>query len=408
MNRFVVFAGWLIIVVGWIATVPIAAQDRAPTSPRTPPPGLSQTRPVGEFEVVAKLMDTMPTGVAVSSEGRVFTNFPRWGDDVRFTVAEVRNGAAVPYPALEMQKLPRDSSSMSSEDAAKTLLSVQSVVVGPDDTLWLLDTGRPEFKPPAFGGPKLVAVDLDTNEIVRTIVMPPDVALPTTYLNDVRFDLSRGRAGVAYVTDSSPDGPNAIIVVDLASGKCRRRLNDHPSMKAEQGFLPIVEGRPLMVRARRVAPTHFLVGADGIALSADGEWVYYCALSTRKLYRVRADALLSDDMLDTDVAAAVEDLGNRGFASDGLESDDQNRVYLTNYEDNAILRRAPSGALETVLCDPRLLWPDTLAVGNDRYLYFTANQLHRQARFQGGVDGREPPYLIGRVKIDAGPVRLLR
>ena len=35
-------------------------------------------------------------------------------------------------------------------------------------------------------------------------------------------------------------------MVDLDSGKSRRRLHDHPSTKAEKDFLPIVEGRPLL------------------------------------------------------------------------------------------------------------------------------------------------------------------
>ena len=34
----------------------------------------------------------------------------------------------------------------------------------------------------------------------RTILFPQDVALPTSYLNDVRFDLRRGEEGVAYIT----------------------------------------------------------------------------------------------------------------------------------------------------------------------------------------------------------------
>ena len=60
----------------------------------------------------------------------------------------------------------------------------------------------------------------------------PSVALPTTYLNDVRFDLRRGEPGIAFITDSSNQGPNGIIVVDLASGQSWRRLHDHPSTKA--------------------------------------------------------------------------------------------------------------------------------------------------------------------------------
>lgn len=47
-----------------------------------------------------------------------------------------------------------------------------------------------------------------------------------------------------------------------------------------------------------------------------------------------------------------------------------------------------------------------LAVGTDGYLYFTANQLHRQAQFHEGKVGRVKSYTLFRVKIDAGPVLL--
>ena len=53
-----------------------------------------------------------------------------------------------------------------------------------------------------------------------------------------------------------------------------------------------------------------------------------------------------------------------------------------------------------------MLWPDTLSVAADGFLYFTANQPHRQPKFQGGTDRREKPYALFRVKVDAGPVAL--
>jgi hypothetical protein len=37
----------------------------------------------------------------------------------------------------------------------------------------------------------------------------------------------------------------------------------------------------------------------------------------------------------------------------------------------------------------------------------TSNQLHRQAKYQGGRDRRRYPYSLFRVRIDAGPVRLV-
>src|SRR5262249_5876293 len=74
---------------------------------------------------------------------------------------------------------------------------------------------------------------------VKNIIFPGDVVLPTTYLNDVRFDLRQGKAGVAYITDSGSAG---IIVVDLDSGESWRKLSGHSSTKPDPGFIPIVEG----------------------------------------------------------------------------------------------------------------------------------------------------------------------
>ncbi len=83
----------------------------------------------------------------------------------------------------------------------------------------VLDTGSPGFQPTTVGGPKLVCVDLSTDTVVQAIVPPREAALDTTYLNDIRFDLRRGEAGTAFITDSSDGGANGIVVVDLALGE---------------------------------------------------------------------------------------------------------------------------------------------------------------------------------------------
>lgn len=61
---------------------------------------------------------------------------------------------------------------------------------------------------------------------------------------------------------------------------------------------------------------------------------------------------------------------------------------------------------KAVAYHPRALWPDTLSLAKDGYLYFTANQLHRQDRFHEGKDLREKPYALFRVKVGATPVLL--
>jgi sugar lactone lactonase YvrE len=359
---------------------------------------LPSERVIGEIEPVFEFYDDMPTGVTVSASGRIFINFPRWGDAVPFTVGEIRQGKVVAYPNLAINTIDPDR-------PGESLISVQSVVVDAANRLWILDTAAPSFGEPAPGGAKLVAVDLASDRVVKTVALSPATVLKTTYLNDVRFDLGQGKAGVAYVTDSSLSGPGAVIVVDLDSGESWRRLSGDRSTSADPSFVPIVEGETLATREPGKPPQLMHIATDGIALSADGETLYFCPLFSRHLFSVPT-ALLSDrNVSDAEVAKAVLDLGEKG-ASDGLEADDKGRVYAGDYEHNSIRQRQVDGEWKTIAHDPRILWPDTLSVAADGYLYFTANQLHRQAQFHEGKDLRVKPYSLFRIKIDAGPVRL--
>jgi sugar lactone lactonase YvrE len=114
------------------------------------------------------------------------------------------------------------------------------------DRLWILDTGRAltqdgTLVPASYGGPKLVGVSLANNSVFQTIVFPPTVAYADSYLNDVRFDLraevTESGGGVAYITDSSSEGRNGIIVVDLGTGESWRHLNAASEVRWERGFV---------------------------------------------------------------------------------------------------------------------------------------------------------------------------
>ncbi|MDQ2686760.1 MAG: major royal jelly family protein, partial [Armatimonadota bacterium] len=244
---------------------------------------LAQSTPTPQ--VVASFYGPMPTGVSVSHKGRVFVNFPRWGDKVPYTVAEVKNGKTVPYPDLAHNQPDQ-------RDIFNHLISVQSIMVDPKDRLWILDTGSIKFGPTRYGGPKLLGVNLATNKVFKAIYFPRTVVPSTSYLNDVRFDLQRGTGGMAFITDSGEHGPNGIVVVDLATGKSWRRLAFDPSVRGEPRFLPIVEGQPLKNRPKNAPTSYLKLGSDGIAMSQDGRRLFYCPLSSRRLYSVSIDALL--------------------------------------------------------------------------------------------------------------------
>lgn len=350
-----------------------------------------------KVEVVAQFDGAMPTGMTVAPNGRIFVNFPQWGDGSPIAVGELKDGKVVPYPDVL-------TNTADPSRAAERLISVQSVVADGANRLWILDTGAPGFERPIPGGAKLVAVDLATNKVVKTVPLGPDVVLPTTYVNDVRFDLRQGSGGTAYITDSSVKGPGGLIVVDLATGKALRRLSGHPSTMPDKDFVPVIEGKPLMNRPKGGKPTPWLVASDAIAISPDGATLYYAALSSRHFYSVPTAMLRDPSKDDAAIAAAIVDLGTKA-PSDGLAEDNKGRIYGGDYEHGTI-GRFENGKWETIAQDPKIMWPDTLSVGTDGYLYFTANQLYRQAGFHEGVDLRRKPYELLRVKIGAGPVLL--
>ncbi len=351
------------------------------------------------LETVFAFHGPMPTGVSVSHEGRVFVNFPRWGDKVPYTVAEIKDGHTVPFPDAAHNANRR-------EDPFNHLVSVQSIVVDPKDRLWLLDTGSIQFGPSQMGGPKLVGVDLATNKVFRVIYFPRDVVPATSYLNDVRFDLRRGRGGLAYITDSGEHGPNGIVVVDLGTGHSWRRLAYQKSVRADYHFVPIVEGQPLRPRPKVGPPGYLKLGSDGIAISADGKRLFYCPLASRELYSVSVDALSNPKTTEKQTQATVKDEGARPSAADGLETGADGTLYATAYEMRGILERKPGGDWKTLVQDPRIVWPDTMSVATNGYLYFTSNQLDRMANYHNGLDMRTRPFYLFRVKVDARPVSL--
>ena len=338
----------------------------------------------------------MPTGVTVSHTGRIFVCYPHWGDPVKFTVGEIKNGREVAYPNAQINQLDK-------AHPAQCLYSVQSVVVDPRDRLWALDTGSIKLGANVPGGPKLVGIDLTTNTVFKTILFPRSVAKPMTYLNDIRFDLRRGKAGLAYITDS---GMGGLIMVDLASGKSWRHLGNSPTVRPEPGFHAIVNGQPFLQRLPGNKPKVPKFYSDGLAISADGKTIYYCPVSSHHLYSVSADALADPQKSEADVASTVKDLGRKPVA-DGLESDAAGNVYVTDEEHHGIKRRAPSGQYTTLATSPHTYeWMDTMSIATNGYLYVTANQLEQQGSYHYGKDLRVRPYTLYRVRINQKPVLL--
>src|SRR5262249_13104231 len=160
--------------------------------------------------------------------GRVFVNFPHWSDEYSIAVAEIVNGQPKAFPNEEWNKFAVGPTSGSG--AGSHFVCVQSVVVDDQDNLWVLDPAAPKMQEIVKGGPKLVKIDLHTNQVVQTIPLGEDVAPKKSYLNDVRIDTG---SDTAFITES---GTGAIIVVDIKTGRARRLLHGHQSTQPEKGF----------------------------------------------------------------------------------------------------------------------------------------------------------------------------
>lgn len=336
--------------------------------------------PLFEF---ASLLDQI-TGIAVSSQGRFFVNFPRWAGNPRYSVAELmQDGSLRPYPDAAWNRWEGKDAT----DSAKHFVCVQSVYVDDKDFLWILDPASPGFQGVVQGGAKLLKVDLSSNRVVQVITFDETVALRNSYLNDVRID---EWSDVAYITDS---GTGAIVVTDLQTGLSRRLLADHPSTKAEPGVVPVIDGKELRDENGKVPQIH----ADGIALDPQKKFLYYHALTARTLYRIETRYLKDVTLSPAEVGSHVERLADTGPV-DGMEMDHRFNLFLTSLEENAVKRyRVYDGSQLMMVRDDLIQWPDSMCVGPDDYLYFTASQINRMPRFNKGVDKRIPPYKVFKI-----------
>ncbi|MGN6627918.1 MAG: L-dopachrome tautomerase-related protein, partial [Tepidisphaeraceae bacterium] len=370
------------------------AQGQEPMNVSVVQGGPAQGKTAPGLQPVAYFFGAMPTGVTVTPDGkRIFLCFPRWSDPVNYTVAELtQDGRLTPFPDAQANQY--DSDHPAAFDPAEHLVSVQSVVVDPKNRLWLVDTGSINLGPIIHGAPKLVCYDLTTGRRVKVIRFG-DAVLNNTYLNDIRFDLSRGAEGYAYLTDS---GAGGIVVVDIGTGESWRKLSGNPAVLADPQFVPNVEGQPLMKRPPGKRPTVIGIKSDGIAISPDRKTLYFSPLASRKLWAVSTDALADRSSSEATVAKTLRLVAERSSGSDGLICDSQGNVLATGYEDGSIKRYAPTSQAgdapeHMLLQDQHLIWPDTLSISQD-VLYFTVNQLNRQGSFHEGQDQRVQPYVL--------------
>lgn len=299
----------------------------------------------GEAIEQVAVLEQPPGNLAVSADGRLFFNYHPESHPEGDSVFEWVNGEPRPYPNAAFQA---------------EYEAVLGMAIDRQNRLWLLDTGGQ-----GFGDVRLFAFDLATDELVHDHTFPKSIGQRGSFFNDLQVAPD---GETIYIADVSFWRQNpALVVYDVATQKARRLLEGHPSVVAQE-WLVNTSTKEMTFFGGLIA---LKPGVDGIALSRDGEWLYYAAMTHDTMYRIPAAALHDETLSAAALADQVEAVGQKPL-NDGLSIDLAGNVYITAVEHNGIMRLRPDGSLETLVKDPaRIRWADGLSFGPDDYLYFT-------------------------------------
>lgn len=291
------------------------------------------------------------TGVAVTKDGRLFTNYPYWADKHAYSVVEVINGKPVPYPDSTWNSFQKG------DDGQNKFVCVQSVVADDQGFLWVVDAAGISLGPVYQAANKLLKINLATNQVDRIYHFPETVAGKDSYLNDIRIDNVNG---FAYMTTSTNGG---IVVLNIKTGASRLVLHDHYSVKTDPHYQFEKNGRTMKVNS------------DGIALTADQQWLYYKPLTDNKLYRINTELLRDFKTSMRTLQDSVQDLG-RFVTTDGMICDHAGNLYMGDLEKNAIVKITPDLQMHYIAQDKtKLMWPDSYSISADGYLYISCSQI---------------------------------
>ncbi|MFY1826912.1 L-dopachrome tautomerase-related protein [Myxococcus fulvus] len=316
--------------------------------------------------------------VAVSSTGRVFYTLHPESRPQGAKLWEWVDGKAVPFPSEAVQ--------------ARLFDTVLGITIDRRGWLWTIDHGNH-----GLGVPRLLAFELATGHLAHEYDVPPQIAPPGSFLQDLRVD---ARGETVFIADvgfwrRSP----ALIVHDVATKESRRVLEKHDAVFPQDFIIrnPIKD----MVFFGGLAALK--CGVDGLALDPSDEWLWFGAMNHDTMYRVRTadlrDRALDDEALGTRLQAV-----GRKPLNDGLSADTEGNVLVTDVEHGAVLRMRPDGRLETLVKSPRLRWADALNHGPDGWLYVADSAIpHHMLQSKAHI-AANAPYFIYRFKPGIGGI----
>jgi|GEM_PF-1627975 len=316
-----------------------------------PYPDLSTTPTLSDDQISAPIELPFPPGMVTSGpDGRIFYTYHMLHRPERFvdaTIFEWRDGEGVPFPNQDMQS---------------EFHGAMGITVDTHDRLWVI-------KPGALDGlrTRLMAIDLKSGDLVL----------------DHTFE--DGEAGFAQDMRVSPDGRTvyladtglfkftkaSLIVFDVPTQTARIVLKGHPTVSAQNWVMRKTNGKPYRLAFGLLT---FVVGVDGVALTENGEQLYFATMSHDSVYRVPTAALRDTSLTDEQIAAQIEFVGTKPM-SDGIELLDDSTIVITDVENGGIGLLTPGGPYKTLSKEPSVDWADSVTVAPDGAIWFTDSRL---------------------------------
>jgi len=283
------------------------------------------------LEKVTDYKGQQVTGISVNEDGRIFVNFPRWRESVKYSVMEIcENKVSVPYPDTKWNSWKPGSAISDS-----LFVAVQSVVAK-NNKLYVLDTRNPLWKG-VVDNPRIFVFDLKTNSLIDVLKLS-----------------------------------------DKKNRKSRRVLDQHYSTSAETDHL-MIDGKKWGCK-----PVH----SDGIVFDETRDKLFYHALTGKTLYSVSAKTLREGSEQEIESSVKKEALTP---SPDGMILDKRGNLYMADLEKHAIVFISPKGELKTLVKNESVGWADTFSIYGS-YLYFTNSNIHRVG--SGAEDLSYPVFKI--------------
>ena len=339
-----------------------------------PYPDLSGAPIFDESTLEIAVTSPEPIGnLAVSANGRVFYTIHPESRPSGAKLVEWVDGAPKAFPSKAAQAL---------------LETPLGIVIDQQNRLWVIDHGNH-----GTGRAQLLAFDLETGATVHEHLFDSSVAELGSFLQDLQVD-STGRH--VFIADVSFWRKNpGLIVYDVEQKKARRVLNSDPSVSAQSWLIrnPTKEmkffGGLVVLKP----------GVDGIAITRDDEWVYYGAMTHETMYRIRVADLLDESLSVGALAARVQAVGPKPL-NDGLSTDNEENLLITDVEHGAVMRMTPDGELTTLIRSDQIRWADALSYGPDGWLYVADSAIPDQMLRSKDHIRANAPYRIFRFKPD--------